>query len=48
MRGGNGHVRYEPPSEILHSLIFKYFRERPIFMSNPAHVGGQEMFFRHD
>ena len=21
-RGGNGHARYEPPSEILHSLIF--------------------------
>ena len=25
MRGGNGHARYEPPSEILHSLIFKLF-----------------------
>ena len=23
MRDGNGHTRYEPPSEILHSLIFR-------------------------
>ena len=24
MRGGNGHARYEPPSEVLYSLIFLF------------------------
>ena len=27
-RGGNGHATYEPPSEILHSLIFCFLLPR--------------------
>ena len=30
MRGGNGHARYEPSSEILHSLIFLNFKNKSL------------------